>query len=145
MKSLLVFLCVCVASIGCEDKGLGRTKTQAKETKELEGTWVAVAVIDHGVPERNPTKLKLIIEGDDFTYDVSGNAFSAKYSIDPNKDPKEMDVFIKEGPAKGKTMLAIYTVEGDKLKICGGDDRPVGFVSSTQSKTILFEYRRNKP
>ena len=145
MKSALIILCVCVASIACEDKDRSRTKTQAKKTKELEGTWVAVAVIDHGVPENDPTKLKLIIEGDDFTYDVSGNAFSAKYSIDPNKDPKEMDVFIKEGPAKGKTMLAIYSLEGDKLKICGGDDRPVDFVSTTQSKTILFEYRRKKP
>ena len=55
-----------------------------------------------------------------------------KYTIDPSKDPKQMDWLIEETP--GQTILnpAIYSLDGDMLKIASaaqGKPRPTTFQS----------------
>ena len=70
--------------------------------------------------------------------------FSAAYTIDPNKNPKELDVTFEEGPQKGKTMFAIYSLDGGELNICGGSKRPTEFSSKPKSDTVLLTFRTRK-
>ena len=40
---------------------------------------------------------------------------TGRFTVDPAKKPKEMDVKPKDGPNKGKTVKAIYKLDGDTL------------------------------
>lgn len=55
-----------------------------------------------------------------------------KYTIDPSKDPREMDWFIEEEPGHPIHQAAIYSLDGDTLKIncaAAGKPRPTNFES----------------
>jgi uncharacterized protein (TIGR03067 family) len=119
----------------------------AREKERLQGTWAATAVIDNGREEaaEQVRELKLTIKGDKYIYTLGQRSFAAVYKIDPTKKPKEMDVTFEEGPIKGTTMRAIYALEGDELKICGGDKRPAELASRPKSQVILFVFKRGKP
>ena len=46
----------------------------------------------------------------------------------------------------GKTMKAIYSLEGDMLKICAGlYNRPTEFTSTLEAQSILFTFERDGP
>jgi len=54
-----------------------------------------------------------------------------------------MDITLTEGPQSGKTVLAIYEVDSDCLKLCVGDERPTRF--SGTEKAALVELTREGP
>lgn len=118
-----------------------------KEKEKLQGTWAAISLVDSGRKEKeaNVKRLKLKIKGDKYTYVIGTASFSAVYKIDTTKTPRQMDVTFEEGPQKGKTMRAIYSLKGDELKICGGFTRPADFVSKPKSKVVLFVFKRERP
>ena len=68
---------------------------------------------------------------------------TAAYNLDPSKAPKELDVTDNE---KGKTTPAIYSLEGDVLKVCAGSPgvqaRPTELVSKEGAKTLLITLKR---
>jgi uncharacterized protein (TIGR03067 family) len=58
-----------------------------------------------------------------------------------------MDVKPVEGQNQGKTLLAIYELEGDDLKICfveSTKDRPTEFSADKDSGRVLHVYKRGK-
>ena len=68
--------------------------------------------------------------------------------LDPSKSPKAMDIRGAEGPNKGKTILAIYELDGDTLRVCydhSGKARPSAFKAEAKSPRSLITYRRAKP
>jgi uncharacterized protein (TIGR03067 family) len=125
--------------------GLLRAADPAAGKSKLEGTWVAVSVVDRGtVDERlKSTPLKLIVKDDKYVYQVGGQSFAARFKADATIKPMTIDVTFEEGPAKGRIMLAIYSIEGDELKICGSEEkRPKEFAPTAQ---VLFTFKREKP
>ncbi len=65
--------------------------------------------------------------------------------LDPGKSPKTVNATIMRGPQKGETMLGIYTVEGDALKICfhvPGEERPKEFSAAAGSGRLLMVSKR---
>ena len=117
------------------------------EKAKLQGVWVAVGLIDSGKTDERVKegRLKLIFKEDKYIYQVDTTTFMATFKLDVTTKPKSMDVTFEEGPLKGKTMPAIYLLEGDELKICGGGERPAEFVSAQGTGTVLFTYKREKP
>ena len=68
--------------------------------------------------------------------------------LDPAATPKAMDITGTDGPNKGKTLLAIYELDGDRLKICydlSGKNRPTAFQTTNGSLLFLVTYQRQKP
>ena len=63
--------------------------------------------------------------------------------LDATQTPKTMDITLTEGPQSGKTVLAIYEVDSDCLKLCVGDERPTSF--SGAGKAALIELGRERP
>jgi uncharacterized protein (TIGR03067 family) len=59
-----------------------------------------------------------------------------------------MDITGTEGPNKGKTILAIYEITDDTLRICydlSGKARPTEFKTTKGTKLFLVTYNREKP
>lgn len=71
------------------------------------------------------------------------------FTVTADKSPKEMDIVSTEGPNKGKTIKAIYKLDGDALTVCYNLDadkpgRPEKFESKAGTKTFLVTYKRAK-
>ncbi|MSQ96621.1 MAG: TIGR03067 domain-containing protein [Gemmataceae bacterium] len=123
----------------------------AAERKALEGKWTPMSAELAGakLPESQLAAISLTIAADGAYTVVVGKAVDkGTLKIDPAKKLKAMDIVGTDGPNKGKTILAIYEIEKDTLKICydlGGKDRPTEFTSSKEKPFFLVVYQRAKP
>ncbi len=149
--TLLAVLAVLPTGCGTKDsarpqdsQGVPPPKTEATEEESLQGTWAAIALIENGreEPDNDVKEVKLTIEGDNYILWVDEDRTASASNIDQTQNPKEMDITFEEGPQKGRTLLAIYSLEGDVLRICGGDRRPAEFTSKPNSEVALMVFRR---
>jgi uncharacterized protein (TIGR03067 family) len=78
--------------------------------------------------------------------------FFFTFTLDPAAQPKAMDLIPEEGPAKGKTLRGIYSLEGDVLKICyvspntpepEKQPRPREFAARKGSGHVLLVFRQD--
>ena len=123
-----------------------------KERQKYQGFWQAVSVeADGKKASAEDAKKVLIINEEDgrWTIQVEGQVFARGIStMDPSKNPKEMDLTATEGSIKGKTYLGIYEIDKDFRKVCysePGKDRPTAFSSKEGSGNILAVFHRQKP
>jgi uncharacterized protein (TIGR03067 family) len=68
-------------------------------------------------------------------------------TVDATKSPKQLDIKGTDGPNKDKTLLCIYTLDGDTLTVCydlSGKARPTEFKSTTGTQLFLATYKRVK-
>lgn len=67
-----------------------------------------------------------------------------RLALKPSQRPKEMDIVGVKGPNAGRTIPAIYRLQGDRLTICYGLDghRPKAFVSPKKSIVLLVVFLR---
>jgi uncharacterized protein (TIGR03067 family) len=121
---------------------------EADDAKAIQGTWQPVKGEVGGTAMKEEV-LKIIsmkLEGG--KYEVKAeNMDKGTYKIDPSAKPKTIDVAGVEGPNAGKTLLAIYELDGDTLRICyglGGSPRPKEFKSPAGTPTLLLSYERKK-
>jgi uncharacterized protein (TIGR03067 family) len=94
-----------------------------KELAKLEGTWREIGGEEVGrvetAEEAKGEEIEFIFKGNVLTIRKHGKVEGElKVSLDPSKDPKELDLEFTEGKGKGKKCLAIYSLEGDRLRIC---------------------------
>ena len=147
----------------------------ASQLAKLQGIWNPTGMVTDGLtlsPEQlkqygKPMTLKddrSIVQQDETSstaltrppVDYSANvlgcgyiAFCAKahVTIDPSRNPKWIDLVIRDGPWKGKTSHGIYELEEDNLKLCLAKPdtaRPEGFTSYYGNSRILTAYGRQK-
>jgi uncharacterized protein (TIGR03067 family) len=122
-----------------------------KELKKLQGTWATVSIEAAGEKVTDKDKIKtwkLTTKGDKYTLKVGDEMVQGTIEINPTKKPKTIDVKPDSGSNKGKTLLGIYELKGDNLKIClapPGKDRPREFASEAGTAHQLVVYKREKP
>lgn len=138
----MVMVCILTSAIV-------RGEAQKDDRKAMPGTWLLVTAELAGekLPEETLKTMKLILT--DQTYELQTGEESDKgtYTLDPAKKPKEMDIKGTEGPNKGKTILTIYELKDDTLKVCydlGGKDRPTEFKTNPNTQLFLVTYKREK-
>jgi uncharacterized protein (TIGR03067 family) len=122
-RHLFFVLLLAVASIGC---------ASATVTAELGGSELPVASF-------RGANLRLKADSYDFAGD-KGSYVALSGSV-----PAQMDILGREGPNAGRTIRAIYQLEGDRLTVCyqlGSGDRPVKFVSPSGTQLFLVRYKR---
>ncbi len=120
------------------------------EKNTADGTWVAVGMEQNGmkIPADAMEKLtiKLILKGDNYTVTMGGMvADKGTSKVDAQKKPHAVDIKSEEGPNKGKTILGIVEIDGDKMKACyntEGNVRPTEFATAQGSGTMLIMYKR---
>src|SRR5262249_15831658 len=108
-----------------------------KET--IEGVWVGTA---KEAGKKVALEVRMEFKGKKVTISLKGEAaLTGTYKIAPDKSPATMDITIQ-----GTTILAIYELKGDQLKICNstteGGARPSA-IEATE-KTALATLKRQK-
>jgi uncharacterized protein (TIGR03067 family) len=121
------------------------------EKKKFEGTWSLVSLEVNG-QAADVDKLrgaKLTIKGAQYSFQLGDMRLELTHKVGPNQKPKTLDLTLVEGAQKGKTLYAIYELEGDTLKICRNlepqKDRPTEFATKPNSELMLIVWKRDKP
>lgn len=121
-----------------------------KEATALEGVWIPTSAELGGkaFPEEFRKVMKLTIKGTDYKVNIGQLLDVGTIKFDSSAKPKTMDITGSEGPNKNKTYLAIYEIDGNKLKICyelsADKGRPTEFKSKADSQLFLVIYEREK-
>ena len=122
-----------------------------KELAKFDGTWVAASVEVGGkkIPDEELKKApgRLTLKGGKWTLKAGGREQSGTFTVDAAKKPKQMDIKPGDGPNAGKTIQAIYQLDGDTMKVCyapPGKDRPTAFETKDKAGYALIVYKREK-
>jgi uncharacterized protein (TIGR03067 family) len=122
-----------------------------KELDKLQGTWTVVTVEADGkpLPAEQTQTMKLVIQGDKYTFQTGDQRVEGTYKLDPTKKPKTIDAARSDGPDKGKVLQGIYQVDGDEMKMCfgapGNEARPKDFAAKAGEGFRLYVLKRSKP
>jgi uncharacterized protein (TIGR03067 family) len=119
-----------------------------KDMDALQGKWQLVSLERDGKSVDVPKDAVRVVKGDKYTINPRpGVTIEGTFKIDPTTKPKQVDATASAGPNKGKTMMGIYEIDGDTLKICyalPGKDRPTEFGSKEGSGWIYAEHKKVK-
>jgi uncharacterized protein (TIGR03067 family) len=122
---------------------------EVQDNKPLRGDWVPVKAELGGQPMPDDVLKSISLKLGDGTYHVSvaGEPDKGTYEIYPTVKPKGMVIRGTEGPNKGRTIPAIYEVNGKTLRICydlSGAQRPKDFKSAAGTRLYLVTYQRKE-
>jgi uncharacterized protein (TIGR03067 family) len=142
LKSLIVFALLLAFALPARSD-------DDKDSKSLDGTWIpeAAEIAGQKFPDEVRKSIKLVVKGDKYTVTVGKETDEGTVKLKTTAKPKELDITGTDGPNKGKTILAIYELDGDTLKVCydlGGKDRPTEFKTKEGSQQFLVTYKREK-
>ena len=123
--------------------------------QQLQGTWELVtleASVRHlsSLSMKDLADARLVIREEVWRWKLGKSKLKMTARLDPDKNPKTIDLTITAGPARGKTFRAIYLLERDTLKIClhrkPGNERPTEFVTGPDSEFVIMVWKlRNTP
>jgi uncharacterized protein (TIGR03067 family) len=113
----------------------------------LQGTWRPVTAELGGqpFPEEVRKSITLVVSGDEYLVTVGAQPDRGTVFLTTTSFPKAMDIAGVEGPNKGRTLHAIYDVDGDTLRVCydlSGAGRPAAFTSAAGTQLFLVVYNR---
>jgi uncharacterized protein (TIGR03067 family) len=117
-----------------------------KEEKKLEGTWTLVKR-SGGADKKEDKDVKVTFKGNKIKLVLGDKTEEATYTVDPSKKPATMDLTITKDDKK-LTMLSIYELDGDNLKVCHFEgekttkERPEKFMAD--KNTVLVTFKRDK-
>jgi uncharacterized protein (TIGR03067 family) len=117
---------------------------------ELKGSWTVTAAEQDGQPLDRIKGNTLTVEGNRFFIKTKGADLKGTLDVLPDSKPRAMDLRHTEGPVEGRVWHAIYSLEGDVLKICyldpnPDDKRPGAFESTQGSNSLLVTLERDSP
>jgi uncharacterized protein (TIGR03067 family) len=138
---------VALASLAAGGTSQGENRKDAGEDflKNIQGTWKFVSQEVDGKPRTKEelAKQTITFDGDKWTVRRDGKVIQAgTHKFDPDKKPPQVDAVVAEGEDKGNTMLGIYEMKGDTLKVCfdpKGKERPTDFTSKAGRMTAVVE------
>ena len=141
---LLVIVAIVGLLLGAADDAGKVTLRSASDEQKLEGRWVVVELYEVGknVTDQRET-MAFIFKGNAITIVDGKDEFKGTFKLDPPKKPKTIDIICKENAKM--TLLAIYELDGDTLKLCWGEEdgrRPTEF--STDEGDGLAILKRKK-
>jgi uncharacterized protein (TIGR03067 family) len=118
------------------------------EWKKLSGKWNIEKAVFMGQDSTEVFKTaKLTVEEGKYSVVFGDQEDKGTIKLDTAKKPKQMTIESTDGPNKGKTIMAIYEIDGDTCKICyalEGKDAPKEFESKEGTMTLYIVYKRDK-
>lgn len=137
---------------------IGRVEAEEKDTREedarkdlqlMQGTW---QLDSHESNDKAKVDIKnrTLFIGSELYLVRDGNKVVqvGTLRLSLGRTPKRVDVVVRKGLHADNTMLGIYEVKGDTLKICidpEGEGRPSKFVAKTETSQFVAVYKRVKP
>jgi uncharacterized protein (TIGR03067 family) len=127
-------LCVALALTCHFHAALADDDAAKQELARFAGVWkfVRVAVDGKDQPETGHETDRLVLQKDGRFAVVQRRISHGTITADPTKTPKQYDIFITDGPAKGLKVLGLYEISGDTMTLCTplrGTERPTALVS----------------
>ena len=127
----------------------GGADSAADDLSKLQGAWDVASGELNGTAfaESDIPPITVTIKDKTYRVDRSGETDRGEISIDPSKQPKQMDIKPKSGDDEGQTLLAIYEVGADGFRVCyarAGAERPKAFSTEQDSGRLLITYKRKK-
>jgi uncharacterized protein (TIGR03067 family) len=143
LRRLTGVLFALITSAGC------LFAADSPDAKALRGDWLPVKAELGGRAMPEAVLKAISLKLGDGTYDVlaDGHPDKGTYRVDPSAKPKTMVIRGTEGPNQGKTIPAIYELQGDTLRICydlSGAKTPSDFKSPAGTRLYLVTYQRKK-
>lgn len=118
------------------------------ELRRFQGSWQIESMVEDGKKfEAADLKGRTLFFGRDtflFRREESGIQIGM-LKVDPDKKLKTLNATVMRGPQKGDTLLGVYTLEGDVLKVClhmAGEQRPTDFTAPTGSERVMMVCKR---
>jgi uncharacterized protein (TIGR03067 family) len=127
--------------------GSAAKDTAADPLAPLQGTWEVVSLEKSGsaVPQDDIAGLTVIITGSSYKVINKDNVSKGTFSLDPSKEPKQMDVQHTTESGDSQSMPAIYDVNGDTMRVCynpEGGTRPSSFSTKPENAYFSAVYKR---
>lgn len=116
------------------------------DDKAAQGTWELTEAELGGM---KLTLKDVVLTLEDGKYTLKAESLDkGTYTLNAAKKPKEVDIKGTDGPNKGKTILGIYQLDGDTMKVCydlsGKGARPTEFKTAAGTQLFLATYKRKK-
>jgi uncharacterized protein (TIGR03067 family) len=133
-----------------KDMGDSQAKAVEAELKRFEGTWRFESLVVEGreVPPEGLKTTRLALKGDTFEMTDPMATYRGTFTLDLGVTPRRIDMAFTAGPEAGKTIQAIYELDGDTYRVCvglSGRGRPEGFASEPGSGHALEVLKREEP
>lgn len=148
--SFCFYMMLCSAALGLgqpKEKDL-RKEAAVKELQKFQGSWTMEAQELDGVAAKpDQIKTRTLFCGADVFIIRKGTELLqlGVHKLDPSKKPKTIDATVSKGLYQGETMLGIYEIEGDRLKVCfdiEGQKRPSEFKTAPREGRFLAIYKK---
>jgi uncharacterized protein (TIGR03067 family) len=145
MRGKYLWVVVASLAVGGTLLAEGAKDTGEDVLKMIQGTWkfVSQEIDGKGLPKEEVAKQTITFDGDKWTVRRDGKVVQAgTHKFDPDKKPAHVDAVVTEGEDKGSTMLGIYELKGNTLKVCfdpKGKERPTDFTSKACRMTAVVE------
>jgi uncharacterized protein (TIGR03067 family) len=123
-------------------------RAEPGDVQHLQGTWQVQWWEQEGkVSPAAELKNCTVFFGGDLLLIRDGRAWlqTGTFTLDSSKNPKHITVQVKDGAHKGATMLGIYEIRGEILRLCfavEGMKRPTAFRTTAASGLLLLECKR---
>jgi uncharacterized protein (TIGR03067 family) len=121
----------------------------AEPRSALEGAWIPIAANVSGkqlVVAELRVKYLVLNDGDYSIIDQRDQiADSGEYLVNERASPRTIDIVGRAGPNAGRSMLAIFVLESDRLTLCydlGGLERPSGMQPQADQLLLSITYER---
>lgn len=116
---------------------------------ELDGTWVPIAadVSGQALVVRELRVARLVLDRGRYAIIDCSDAIvdRGEIRIDRSATPPTMDIVGSAGPNAGRTMLAIFELDGDRLTVCydlDGAVRPANMQPQEEQLLLSITYAR---
>jgi uncharacterized protein (TIGR03067 family) len=145
----LWLVCVVILLAFATSGRCDNSKGAKEDSKAIQGTWLPSSAELGGTefPEAVVKSIRLVLKDGKYTVTVGNQVDEGTSTQDASKKPKALDIVGTKGPNKGKTILAIYELKGDTLRVCydlSGKGRPGEFKTKPETQLFLVTYHREK-
>lgn len=145
LHRLWLIFAVALASVG---GSVSATKT---DKDLMQGSWKTQKLLVSGkaVEPKILKSFTAVIRDNLITFwNGAKQGEEVRFSLEPDKGTRAVDIVPLKGPRKDKVHLGIYAIEGKTLKLCWsapGKARPTGFDSKSGSDIFLIVLERTGP
>jgi uncharacterized protein (TIGR03067 family) len=117
--------------------------------RELEGAWVPIdaSVAGSRLPVNDLRVRYFVLAAGGYRIIDRSNQVvdGGRYLVNEGPQPRAMDIVGSSGPNAGRTMHAIYELQGDELTVCydlEGSERPSGMGAREHQLLLRITYTR---